>query len=55
MIFAIVGGSILYLAGGIVAALSTNGELNNWWILLALGLTAIGFMILWASLRPVIM
>jgi len=55
MIFDMVLACTLYLAGGITAALSMNGEINGWWFLLALVLTALGFAIMYSSLRSVVM
>ena len=55
MIFALISSCVLYLAGGIVMALSTNGEINNWWVLAGFGLTLLGFAVMWSSLRSVVM
>ena len=55
MIFNLIISCIMYLAGGIVIALSTNGEINNWWVLAGLGLTILGFAVMWSSLRSVVM
>jgi len=55
MIIPLILACMLYLAGGIMAALSTNGEINGWWLLLALVLTALGFAVMWSSLRSVVM
>ena len=55
MIFNLIAALVFYLVGGIVVALSTNGEINNWWVLLGLFLTVIGFAVMWSSLKSVIM
>jgi hypothetical protein len=55
MIIPLILACMLYLTGGIMAALSTNGEINGWWFLLALVLTAWGFAVMYSSLRSVVM